>query len=88
MSASGIDVGDLMAFEQGDLDAAGVLRLFSSLIRTGDAWTLQGSYGRAARALIERGLLTRKGDLVRAGVEEALGVEAADVLCVEIGEDL
>jgi hypothetical protein len=49
-------VGQIMAFESGDLDEGGIVRLFQHLIDTGAAWTLQGSYGRRAQALIEAGI--------------------------------
>jgi len=60
-------VDAIIDYEAGDLPAAGVLDLFSHLIRTGQAWTLQGSYGRAAMALIEAGYLTREGEVTEAG---------------------
>lgn len=60
-------VGNIMAFEAGELDDAGTLKLFAYLIKTGQAWTLQGSYGRAASTLIENGYITREGEITEAG---------------------
>jgi hypothetical protein len=56
-------VGQIMAYESGELDAAETLELFSGLVKSGMAWNLQGSYGRAAAALIENGLLTPEGEI-------------------------
>jgi len=53
--------GSIMAYEDGTIGAREALDLFSHLIRTGMAWTLQGSYGRSAAALIENGMITRAG---------------------------
>ena len=50
-------VGAIMAFEQGDLDEEGTLELFQHLVDTGLAWQLQGFYGRAAKALLDQGLI-------------------------------
>ena len=55
-------VDRIIAHETGELDAEGTLELFGELIRSGAAWTLQGSYGRAARDLIDAGWLTSAGD--------------------------
>lgn len=49
------EVGAIIEFECGMLSEEGTLELFQHLIDNGHAWTLQGSYGRAARALIEAG---------------------------------
>ena len=61
-----IDVVDrIMAFEAGDMDDAGVLELFSQLVRDGTAWSLQGSYGRTAKSLIEQGYLDINGNILK-----------------------
>jgi len=48
-------VSQVMAYEAGELSDEETVALFQSLIDTGLAWQLQGSYGRAAAALIEAG---------------------------------
>jgi hypothetical protein len=52
-------VGAIMAFESGDLDEDATIELFQHLVDTGMAWSLQGSYGRMAKALIDAGMVRR-----------------------------
>jgi hypothetical protein len=55
----------IMDYEGGDLDDQGTLELFSFLIKSGMAWTLQGHYGRTATALIDNGYLDEKGNILQ-----------------------
>lgn len=45
----------IIDYESGLLDWEGTVALFQYLVDTGMAWQLQGSYGRAAQALINAG---------------------------------
>ena len=54
-------VDKIIAFESGELNNEGILELFAELIKTGQAWHLQGSYGRTAQALIDKGLIDNNG---------------------------
>jgi hypothetical protein len=58
-------VGNIIAYESGELDASGVLELFAGLVKSGQAWTLQGSYGRTANALIDAGWLDSRGNVLK-----------------------
>lgn len=49
-------VDKMISYENGEMDDEEVIAFFQELIDTGMAWTLQGSYGRAASHLIESGL--------------------------------
>lgn len=48
-------VGQIMAYESGELSDAGVIEMFQSMIDDGSVWSLQGSYGRMAADLIAAG---------------------------------
>jgi hypothetical protein len=56
-------LGHIMDYESGELDLNGTIELFSRLIKTGLAWSLQGSYGRAASDLIGQGFIGETGDV-------------------------
>ena len=48
-------IGSIMAYEEGELSTDKTLELFANLIKTGQCWSLQGHYGRTAKALIDNG---------------------------------
>lgn len=50
------DIYKIIRFENGDMDQDELVSFFQGLIDSGDAWTLQGFYGRTAVSLIEAGL--------------------------------
>lgn len=56
-------VGQIIEYENGELDETETLELFSELIQSGLAWQLQGSYGRMAYNLIEGGYIDADGDV-------------------------
>ncbi len=55
------EVGQIIAFEQGDLSDEDTIELFQHLIDNGMAWKLQGFYGRTAQGLIDAGYCHAKG---------------------------
>jgi len=56
-------VDKIIAWESGELEGKQTLELFAELIENGQAWSLQGSYGRTASNLIDRGLISKEGDI-------------------------
>ena len=56
-------VGLMMSFEDGTISDDGFIKLFEHLIKTGMAWTLQGFYGRTAKAVIEKGFIDNEGNV-------------------------
>lgn len=62
-------VDRIIAYESDELDSQGTVELFSALVKSGQAWQLQGHYGRTAATLIEEGILTREGEITEKGKE-------------------
>ncbi len=56
-------VNYIIDYEAGELNTEDTLELFSYLVHTGMAYSLQGHYGRTAEHLIEMGLLDRDGNI-------------------------
>ena len=53
---------DIIKYEEGNMNFEEVIVFFQTLVNTGQAWTLQGHYGRTAMSLIENGYVTRPED--------------------------
>jgi len=51
----------IIAYECGELSNEKILELFSLLIKSGQAWKLQGHYGRLATQLIAWGWIFKNG---------------------------
>jgi len=52
----------MVAWEDGTLSKEDTIKLFQDLVDSGDAWVLQGCYGRQAQKMINAGLIkTKKG---------------------------
>lgn len=56
-------VDAIIDFEGGSPTIAEVLELFSRLIKNGQAWSLQGMYGRQAAAFIEADFINKEGKI-------------------------
>lgn len=53
-----------MAYETGEMDQEETIRFFGALVATGQAWSLQGHYGRTAQMLIDQGYLLPSGEVI------------------------
>jgi hypothetical protein len=60
-------VNSFKEHEVGFPDTEEQLELFAELIRTGRAWTLNGSYELTARHLIDAGYITPHGEITNRG---------------------
>jgi hypothetical protein len=56
-------IDKMMDWEDGSLSDTETLELFAQLIKSRQAWSLQGCYGRYASNLIESGLITQGGKI-------------------------
>lgn len=58
-------LGNIIAYESGELSAENTLVLFAELIKSGKAWSLQGSYGRTANELVKMGYISASGKILK-----------------------
>lgn len=71
MATSKIDIVDsIISYESGEMDTPTMIRFFAELVRTGQAWSLQGSYGRGAKALIDAGFISSTGEVNEGALEQ------------------
>lgn len=72
-------VDNIMEYEGGNMTIERYLYFFGYLIKTGQAWSLQGSYGRMAHTLIDEGLIDKNGNVVWKEVD-AKGIDRKSML--------
>lgn len=60
----------IIQYETGELAPEHTLKLFAELVRTGQAWALQGHYGRTSQELIKAGYISKTGEILREFGEE------------------
>jgi hypothetical protein len=60
-----MNIDAIIDYESGELNDKETLELFSTLIKSGMAWKLQGSYGRMASSLIEGSYIDRDGTILK-----------------------
>lgn len=56
-------IGQMIAWEAGELDTNGMVLLFAELIKSGLCWKLQRTYGQQADTLISKGIVSTKGTI-------------------------
>lgn len=58
-------VDKIIEYESGEMTGDDMVDFFGELVKTGQAWTLQGHYGRMASSLIENGYLDHHGEVLK-----------------------
>ena len=55
----------IIKWEEGQMTDTEIIEFFAQLIKNGMAWTLQGSYGRMAKQLIDCGYISKNGLILK-----------------------
>jgi len=58
-------VDKIMKWEDGRMTDTEIIDFFSELVKSGQAWRLQGSYGRMAQRLIDAGYIDKNGLILK-----------------------
>lgn len=58
-----MNIDKMMAYESGELNDADTITFFAELVKSKMAWSLQGSYGRMASAMIDAGFISPDGEV-------------------------
>jgi len=69
-------VNEIMEFEDGQMDDDRTIRFFAKLVKSGVVWNLQGYYVRMAANLIDRGILSPDGEVLKTAAEVQEAQEA------------
>ena len=59
-----VNIDNIIAYEQGKLDRDSTIAMFQQMVNDGSAWTLQGHYGRTAKALLDAVYIQPKQNIV------------------------
>ena len=54
----------IMDYESGELNEKETIEMFSDMVKSGVAWSLQGSYGRTADVLIFNEVIDKAGNIL------------------------
>ncbi len=56
-------VDKIIEYESDEMSDSDTVKFFSELVKSGMVWKLQGHYGRVASAMINNGILDKKGNI-------------------------
>ena len=64
-----MNIDKMIAYESGELSDADTITFFAELVKSKMAWSLQGSYGRMASAMIDAGFVSPEGEVTELAKE-------------------
>ena len=57
-------IDQIMDYESGELNDKEIIEMFSDMVKSGNAWSLQGHYGRTAEVFIFNEILDKQGNIL------------------------